>query len=99
MLVHESTAIVEYGTNSQVDTTNDSVFSYVTLTGPTMLVHADHKLNVAPTVWAPRVEFLPDGYAPAGTGTATRRYQVRYLFRPVFVDLVQWGSLVSANGD
>jgi hypothetical protein len=66
-------------TNYRCDTADDSVFSYATPTDGT-LVYSVYKLNVAPEVFAPRVEIWPTGYEAAGTGDVTRRYPSTYIY-------------------
>ena len=63
----------------RVNTADDSVFSYATPANGTD-VYSVYKLNVAPAVFAPRVEIWPTGYEAAGTAEVTRRYPSTYIY-------------------
>ena len=78
-LVAHTASITGCTTNYQVDTADDSVFSYTTPSDGTD-VFADYKLNVAPAVATPRVEIWPVGYTAAGTAEVTRRYPSTYIY-------------------
>jgi hypothetical protein len=78
-LVAHTASITGCNTNYRVNTADDSVFSYTTPVGGT-LVDSVYKLNVAPAVATPRVEIWPSGYEAAGTGDVTRRYPSTYIY-------------------
>ncbi|HPM22120.1 MAG TPA: hypothetical protein PLY35_12850, partial [Thermotogota bacterium] len=78
-LVAHTASITGCTTNYCVDTDDASVFSYATPASGTD-VYGTYKLNVAPAVFAPRVEIWPTGYEAAGTGDVTRRYPSTYIY-------------------